>query len=85
VAAAALFKFLHVAACRCPLTMLCTPPLQVWDAHQYLLTNPCKTTPTITITTTLDGTSPVGSGLFNITVTVRRTPVSNSDSQTHPC
>jgi hypothetical protein len=27
--------------------------LQVWDAHNYLLANPCKPTPIVTITTTL--------------------------------
>jgi hypothetical protein len=27
--------------------------LQVWDAHTYLLANPCKPTPIVTITTTL--------------------------------
>lgn len=30
--------------------------LQVWDAHEYLVTNPCKPTPTLTITTTLSST-----------------------------
>uniref|UniRef100_A0A383VAT4 PA domain-containing protein n=1 Tax=Tetradesmus obliquus TaxID=3088 RepID=A0A383VAT4_TETOB len=28
--------------------------LQVWDAHEYLVTNPCKPTPTLTITTSLN-------------------------------
>jgi hypothetical protein len=58
--------------------------MQVWDAHQYLLANPCKPTPIITITTTLDNkkahpkdtksnasTNHGSRGMFKITVTVR--------------
>jgi hypothetical protein len=31
--------------------------VQVWDAHNYLLANPCKPTPVLTITTSLNSKS----------------------------
>lgn len=34
------------------------PSLQVWDAHTYLLANPCKPTPIITITSTTGKSRP---------------------------
>uniref|UniRef100_A0A383WL33 Peptidase S8/S53 domain-containing protein n=1 Tax=Tetradesmus obliquus TaxID=3088 RepID=A0A383WL33_TETOB len=60
--------------------------LQVWDAHTYLLANPCKPTPVLIITTTLSSEpSPKaqnitqdaagqhfwGSGYFKVTVVVQ--------------
>jgi hypothetical protein len=65
---------------------------QVWDAHKYLLANPCKPTPVITISTSLNknnhspkaaSTSDVdtnhgGRGSFKITVSVRDARARNS-------
>jgi hypothetical protein len=37
-----------------PAWMFVFPSAQIWDAHKYLVANPCKPTPTITITTSLN-------------------------------
>jgi hypothetical protein len=64
---------------------------QVWDAHKYLLANPCKPIPVLTITTTLNskiipkdnnhknaaGQHFGGRSLFKITV-VARDPVTHN-------
>jgi hypothetical protein len=65
---------------------------QVWDAHKYLLANPCKPTPVITVSTFLNknghtpkaasasdtDTNHGGRGSFKITVSVRDAVTRNS-------